>query len=118
MTTVAGEREIQLLERYVPEAEVLGVVREGRGLLLQLPEDSAHAAAVQKYEQMLIKAGVREWTWHHTSRGMRVRAYWSPHDYRHLWPRMLLAAVFAVAAYLKYDVHAAQVAARWLATLQ
>ena len=117
MKHVAGDREIQLLGRYVPDAEVLGVVRNGTGLLLQLPADSAHADAAQRYEKQLLKAGVREWSWQHTSRGMRVRAYWSPQKYP-AWPLALLGAVFATATYLHYDVHAAQVAAGWLAALQ
>ena len=116
MTHLASDREIHLVQRHVPGAEVLGVTREGKGLLLHVP-GHATAAETQEREAQLLRAGVREWNWTAESGGMRVRAYWR--DKGSQWWRVALAAaVFAAAYVVRYDVHLTQAAAGWLAQVQ
>ena len=109
----AGDDEIQRVRQHLPDAEVLGVLRDGKGLLIEL--DAGSAAQLARCEDRLLRAGATEWSWTLEPSGTRVRAYWTP---RPRWPFALAAAVLATTAYLCYDVHAAQNVAGWAAALQ
>ena len=109
----AGDSEIQSVGRYLPEATVLGVLRDGKGLLLGMPSSSASADTMQRCESALLKAGVTQWSWSMQEGELQIRVYWT--SGRTWW---LVAAVLAILAFLLYDVHAQQDAAGWLAALQ
>ena len=117
MQATAGDDEIQLVQRHLPHADVLGVTREGRGLLLRVP-GRASAADTSECERQLLRAGASEWNWTAEPGGMRVRAYWRhPRRSRRRYVAAA-AAVFGLVYCWWYDVHLTQAAARWLAALR
>ena len=75
MCSTAGNAEIQLIQQFVPQADVAGVLRDGRGLLLEIDSASDISAKdIQKYEQQLLRAGVEEWTWEIVDKNLQIRA--------------------------------------------
>ena len=89
---------------HVPGARVLGVVREGKGLLLEMNEQPT-ASNMRLLEQQLLDAGCSDWAW----RGTRIRAYWERRNYS-----TLLALVITAIAYFLYnDIHLAQTVNGW-----
>ena len=119
MQATAGDDEIQLVRRHLPHADVLGVTREGRGLLLHVP-GRASAADTHECEQQLLHAGASEWNWTAEHGGMRVRAYWHQRrsSRRYVAAAAVATAVFGLAYCWWYDVHLTQATARWLAALR
>ncbi len=109
----ATQVEIQRVRKYLPEAEVLGVLRDGKGLLLEIKAGSA--TQLHEGEKALLKAGASEWNWSAEQEGMQIRAYWTDTATTR-WP--LGAAVLVAAVCIWYDVHLAQNAAEWFAALQ
>ena len=118
MKQTAGETEIQLIRKWLPDADILGVVRDGKGLLIEMKHiKGIHASHVQHCEQKLIAAGVTHWTWNTNNGQMQIRAYWDkPSNFlRHSGAAL---AILLLAAYWFYDVHTAKTISSWLAALQ
>ena len=96
---------ITSIERNLPDARVLGVVREGRGLLLEMDEEPS-ARRMQQVEKQLLAAGCSEWAW----QGVRMRVYWERRNYT-----TYIALAISVLAYFIYnDIHLAQTISRWV----
>lgn len=89
---------------HVPGARVLGVVREGKGLLLEINEQPS-ASKMRLLEQQLLDAGCSDWAW----QGTRIRVYWERRNYNTL----LALAITAIAYFLYNDIHLAQTINGW-----
>ena len=121
MSSTAGNREIQLIEKHVPDARILGVVRERCGLLIDLPRgDSAAAENVQQYERELLKAGVREWIRDVEHNRLKARVYWPTNRWRNtaIGGLVSLLTVFTAVALLSNDIRATQTIRSWITPLQ
>lgn len=98
----------QRLHRYLPDADVRGVLREGNGLLIMLP-GPANAETLALVEHGLLQAGVQRWNWTAERDQLKIRVQWT--HKRSWWP---LLAVAALATLLLHDIHLAENARRWL----
>ena len=94
---------IASIER-VRGARVLGVVREGKGLLLEMTEQPT-SSNMRRLEQQLIAVGCSDWAW----QGTRMRVYWEKRNYSTL----LALAITTLAYFLYYDIHLAQALSGW-----
>lgn len=96
---MATDAEIQrwtaAVQMHLPEAEVKGVLREARGLLVQVRGQSISAEDMERYEGMLRRAGATGWSWSVGPGGasMRVR-FGGTRGYKWLW----VIGVLTVAA--------------------
>ena len=89
---------------HVQGARVLGVVREGKGLLLEMKEQPS-ASSMLRIEQQLLAVGCSDWAW----QGTRIRVYWERRNYN-----TILALTITVIAYFLYnDIHLAQTIIGW-----
>lgn len=114
------EREIQFwtaqVGQYLPEADVLGVIREGNGLLLLVRDTSAvQASDLDRFQRQLLRAGASGWNWAVSNEGLRIRVQW-PLTSR--WPVKVVLAVLTLTAFIYYDVHSPQAARSWFSAWQ
>lgn len=89
---------------HVHGATVLGVVREGRGLLLEMTEHPT-SSNMRRLEQQLLAAGCSDWAW----QGTRMRVYWERRSYNAL----AALAISTLAYFFYYDIHLAQALGSW-----
>ena len=99
---MATDAEIQrwtaAVQRHLPEAEVKGVLREARGLLMQVRGQSISAEDMERYEGMLRRAGATGWSWSVGPGGasMRVR-FGGTRGYKWMGAMALLATATFVS---------------------
>ena len=117
MSSSAGAAEIQLAREHVPRATCVGVLRDGRGLLLEV-ESAAdiNAQDMQKYEKQLLRAGVSEWTWAVVDKHLQIRAYWPFSTRKKAIITFFISAVFFIFCWFYYDIHVAKTPRSWFAT--
>jgi hypothetical protein len=76
---MATDSEIQrwtaAVQMHLPEGEVKGVLREAKGLLVQVRRQAISAEDMERYEGLLRRAGATGWSWSVGPGGasMRVR---------------------------------------------
>lgn len=118
MCSTAGNAEIQLIQQFVPQADVAGVLRDGRGLLLEIDSASDISAKdIQKYEQQLLRAGVEEWTWEIVDQNLQIRAYWPFSTIKRAFITLICLTVFFSWFVFYYDIHLAKTARGWTTSL-
>jgi len=105
----ANDREIQewteAIGRFVPEAKVVGVIREGNGLLLNIERGEINAQDMQDMERALLRAGAQGWTWNIGPRGARIRVHMAG-SHQAAWTWAIVALAIGVLALLYfYDIH-------------
>jgi len=87
----------------VPEAMVVGVIREGNGLLLHIERNEITADDMRQYEKQLLMAGADGWTWHIGQRGARIRVHMGKDR---AWAWAIVACAIGVLSLLYfYDIH-------------
>ena len=116
---MANESEIRAwtanIGKHMPDADVLGVIREGNGLLLVVRDAAVvRASDLDRFQRQLLRAGASGWNWTASCDGLRIRAQWP----RKSWWRVKVVAVLALTAFVYYDVHFTQAARGWLGTWQ
>ena len=99
LAVMATDDEIQrwtaAVQMHMPEGEVKGVLREAKGLLVQVQRRAISAEDMELYEMMLRRAGATGWSWSVGPGGasMRVR-FEGRRGYKWLW----VMGVLTVAA--------------------
>ena len=93
------------MAQHMPDAAVVGVLGDGRGLLLAL-DHMPNATRMQEHEAQLMAAGCTEWTWK-AGPPLRLRVYW-PEPARVTAWSIGIATVLAVICVLFNDIHLAQ----------
>jgi hypothetical protein len=105
---MATAKEIQVwtdaLRLHFPEAEVMGELREDKGLLLGLRRASLQATDMATYEQMLLRAGAVGWSWNVGAHGARMRVRFGRGS---RVGSLLWVIVLVLAAAAAYHAHAA-----------
>ena len=106
---MASEKEIQrwtlALKTHVPEAKVMGVIREGKGLLLDI-------RASPWMESKLLRAGAHAWSWNIKDKHIvQARVHFGKKSYWH-WP------IIALVVYILYDIHFTEAVGRWARSWQ
>ena len=105
---MATANEIQVwtdaLRRHLPEAEILGELREGKGLLLGLPRANLQATDMDTYERMLLRAGAVGWSWSVSAPGARMRVHFGRGS---RVGSLMWVIVLVLAAAAAYHAHAA-----------
>lgn len=103
----ANDHEIQewteAIGRLVPEAKVVGVIREGKGLLLHVERGEINADDMRNMERALLRAGADGWTWHIGPAGARIRVHMAGKR-AWTWPVLGLLLLASIAIYF-YDIH-------------
>ena len=105
---MATATEIQVwtdaLRRHLPEAEILGELREDKGLLLGLRCANLQATDMDTYERMLLRAGAVGWSWNVGAHGARMRVRFGRGS---RVGSLLWVIVLVLAAAAAYYAHAA-----------
>jgi len=93
------------LRKVLPNADVLGELRDQPGVLARVAVDDAFdATTIDDIEQALVRAGASGWHWAPEERGntVKIRVYFGggwP------WARLVLLVIVGAAALLHYDIH-------------
>ena len=101
---MATDAEIQrwtaAVQMHLPEGEVKGVLREAKGLLVQVKGQAISAQDMERYEMLLRRAGATGWSWSVGPGGasMRVR-FGGASGYKWLW---VMAVLLAAATFVSY----------------
>jgi len=101
---MATDAEIQrwtaAVQRHLPEAEIKGVLREARGLLVQVRGQAISAEDVARYEMLLRRAGATGWSWSVGPGGasMRVR-FGAPRGLKWMGAMVLLLVTATFVSY-------------------
>jgi hypothetical protein len=97
------------LREGIPEVEVIGVLRDGPGVLIRA-DMPATAENVERLEKAMLAAGATGWDWTYDKSGFKIRVYRK----RRYWK--ILPFIFL--ALWAYDVHnyIAALAGRWTGT--
>ena len=104
------QRWTEQIKQYVPDEDVCGVLREGRGLLLRCRQ-CINAEHLAYLEAQFLKAGATRWDWQlDTARHIKIRVQWPKK--RILWWWGLLAVAPLVYS-VTYDIHLAENARIW-----
>ena len=92
------------LRPALPIAEVIGVLRDGPGVLIRV-DMPATAENTQYIEKALVQAGAAGWSWEHEET-YKIRVYQRRANYWWL--------VIVIIAYLCYDIHIISLARSWI----
>ena len=103
----ATDQEIQewteAIGRFVPEAKVVGVIREGNGLLLHVERGEISAEDMRNMERALLRAGAHGWAWNIGPRGARIRVHMGG---KRTWIWAIVACAIGLLSLLYfYDIH-------------
>lgn len=104
-TTTEIQAWTDALRYYFPEAEILGELREDKGLLLSLRRSNLRATDMETYEGMLLRAGAIGWSWNVGAHGARMRVRFGHGSRLGTWIWVL---AFVLAAAAAYNAHTAR----------